>query len=74
MEFFELGFGTPRQIVDKINECIVIRDDDAAAAGGSPYWMAHGDVKEVIAKYEADGGTVSWAGSVAELAEQEEVQ
>lgn len=47
---------------------VLIRDDDAAAAGASHYWYAAltDNIDAAVAAYEASGGTVSYAKLVEE--------
>ena len=61
MEFIDFGFGEFDDIASRLfGRWTVIRDDNAAAAGASPWWATPGAPPEKATKaYEASGGTVS---------------
>lgn len=67
MKFVKLGWGEHGEIASRILRMTVIRDDDAAAAGYCPYYLATGDIDAATAKYSDDGGTVSAAWTVGEF-------
>jgi len=67
MRFVELGWGERGEIASRILRMTVIRDDDAAAAGYCPYYLASGEIEAATKKHVNDGGTVSAAWTVGEF-------
>lgn len=65
MDFIEMGNGSLDDMMSKLpehnKEYALVRDDDAAEAGASTYWLTDViDVNAVRSAYEKDGGTASW--------------
>jgi len=63
MKFIELGHGEFPAILSRLpirsGGWTIIRDDDAAAVGASPWWAANAPSPKATAAYEASGGTAS---------------